>query len=114
MLMQVTNLTSSQLNYLDSYLGYVGVPGVSTAVGGSRVSPVPYPFDWYVFPANGTTGYNPTFSAHERDMRHKQNMWSGWEAGEQWNALVQAGTVSITWSAESTSRDTEDLLIHNI
>jgi hypothetical protein len=114
MLMQVTNLTAAQLNYLDSYLGYVGVPGVTTAIGGNKVSPVPYPFDWYTFPANGTTGYNPTFSVHERDMQHKANMWTGHSAGEQWNALVQAGTVSITFSAEATSRDTEDLLIHAI
>lgn len=102
MLMQVTNLKAVQLNYLDYYFGYPGVPPVTNAVGGNRVNPVPFPFDWYIFPANGVTGYNPTFSVHPSDWGMSHPNFGPLRNGEMWNQLVQAGTVSIAFSAETT------------
>jgi hypothetical protein len=111
--MQVTNLLAVQLNYLDYYLGYPGVPGVTAAVGGNRVNPVPYPFDWYVFPANGTTGYNPTFPSHLGDLIwQKTPTFSPHKPYEAWNQLIQAGTVSVTVTTETGTREFFDYYDH--
>lgn len=103
MLMQVTNLLSTQLNYLDYYYGYPGSPPVTNAIGGNLVNPVPYPFDWYQpFPANGVTGYNPTFAVHPEDWGFVHPNFGPQKVSTLWNILVQAGTVSIAFSAETT------------
>lgn len=113
MLVEVTNLTASTLNYFDYYLGYPGVPAVTSAVGGNRVNQLPYPFDWVTLAPNGSSGYQSTMPMNERDWRRKAVPSEPMEPGEMWNQLVQAGTVSLTLSAEtSTNRDSENLFIH--
>ncbi len=114
MIVTVTNLTTNILNAFDTYLGYPGVPGIPSAVGGSRKYPVPFPFDWLVFQVNPTSGYQYSFSMHERDFAHKRVPWLPHEPGEEWNTLIQAGTVSFSTASEATAQDAEDIFIHSV
>jgi hypothetical protein len=123
MQMTVTNLTSNQLNYPDYYIGYPGVPPVTSAVGGNLVNPVPYPFDWFLFTANGIgtpngtpgTTYEVTLPVHEQDLGWRHPNFSPQKVEQLWNILIQAGTVSVSFAAETAHAnfgDMGDALIH--
>lgn len=89
----VTNLQASAMNALAEDEGGSG------AVGGARVDPLPYPFSHVELEASGGADA-ATLSVHPRDWRYKGNMagHGTLEAGEEWNMLVQAGKVSLSFS----------------
>jgi hypothetical protein len=109
----VTNLTdppSRTINDLDVLTGGSG-PSALYAVGGARKDPLPYPFAHIGALAVGG-GAAKQLPSHERDMRYKMCPSEPLEAGEEWNQLVQKGTVTFAVANEvSTSRDVGDLFI---
>lgn len=109
MLMICTNVTTRTINNPDFYLGYPGVPGVTSAVGGNVTDPLPYPFS-HVGPvgaglAAGATVGNPTgaLPVHPRDWRYKGVPWLPQEPGEKWNQLVKSGIVTLAMATEVTT-----------
>jgi hypothetical protein len=124
MLMTVTNLTSNQLNYPDYYIGYPGVPPVTNAIGGNLVNPVPFPFDWVQpFTANGVgvpdgvpgTTYQVQLPVHYPDLGYTDPLFGPLKVATLWDQLIQAGTVSVAFAAEtSAEREFGDLFVHNI
>lgn len=94
----VTNLQATAMNELDTLTGGSGTSAL-VATGGSRVDPLPHPFSHVVLEASGGDDA-ATLAVHPRDWRHKG--FAGHnplEAGEEWNMLVNAGKVSLSFSA---------------
>lgn len=89
----VTNLQDTAMNALDV------IEGGSGATGGARKDPLPYPFSHIELEASGGDDA-ATLSVHPRDWRHVGNMagHGTLEAGEEWNMLVQAGKVSLSFA----------------
>lgn len=107
MLCTITNLSASlTLNALDTYTAGSGPSGL-IATGGARKLPLPYPFDWVVLAPSGTK----QTALHPRDWRYKNVPSQSQDAGELWQYLVQNGTVSMTFAAETGRRDAEELFI---
>ena len=105
MIVTVTNTSSSlTLNALDTLTGGSGPSGLN-AVGGARKYPLPYPFDWTTIAPSGTSAY----AMHPRDWRYKRSVAESQSAGEQWQQLVQAGTVTMSFASETGRRDAEEL-----
>jgi hypothetical protein len=101
----VTNLQATAMNELDSLTGGVGVSAL-LAVGGARKDPLPHPFSHVELEATGGADAS-TLSVHQRDWRHKGFAGhNAMEAGEEWNMLVQAGKVSLSFA--SSDGDVED------
>jgi hypothetical protein len=49
---------------------------------------------------------------HPRDWRHRDVfVGSPFEAGEEWQQLVQAGTVTMAFAAQTARRDAEELFV---
>ena len=112
MIATVVNLTDGILNGLDQ------IDSLSTdltgsaqllAIGGSRTSPLPYPFGHIVLQANGAAADADTsiLPMNPRDWHYKPVYGMPHEPGEQWAALVQAGTVSITLATQTDVVDPE-------
>jgi hypothetical protein len=80
-----------------------GPGGVNT---GHLQDPLPHPFKHVGPLANAGT---VELSVHERDFRNKPVAHAPLDPGEEWNYLVQAGIVSLTFAQETTVRDTEEL-----
>lgn len=114
MLLTVTNLSASlTLNDFDVYQGYVSasMPTVN-ATGGARKYPLPYPFGHVVLAPSA----NKQLPVHAMDMLKggPVPMWATFNPGTEWNQLVQAGVVSMTYGAEATATDVNDLVIHTV
>lgn len=108
MIATVTNLSASvSLGSLDSYTAGTQAttgPATLTATGGSRVRPLPYPFDQIELAASGSKA----LGMNQRDFRFKHVLGTSMEPGEEWSQLVQAGTLSITFAAQTGVVDPED------
>jgi hypothetical protein len=100
MLMTVTNATTRTINKPDFYLGYPGVPGVTSAVGGNVTDALPHPFG-HIGPL--ASGANLQLPVHPRDWRYKAVPWLPQEPGEQWNQLVKSGIVTLAFATEVTT-----------
>lgn len=112
MKMTITNTTLSSGSH---GLGFAintpdtGLAGVSAdAVGGNKIYPLPYPFS-HVGPI--AIGATATQVVHVEDMRHKSVPWLPLEPSREWQMLVQAGIVSVSFSELSTGKNVEDTLI---
>jgi hypothetical protein len=111
MLATVTNTSGRTINKLDSYLGYAGGLGVSSAVGGNRTDPLPYPFGHIGELAAAGTKQLPM---HPRDFRYKAVPSMPREAGEDWQVMIQAGVVTLAFAAETGRRDSEELFVNAV
>lgn len=116
MLTTVTNVTntvglpSRTINGLDTYttLGQ-GIVAITSATGGARKDGLPYPFAHVGAIAAAGTKQLPM---HPRDWRHRDvAIGSPFEAGEEWQQLVNAGTVTLTFATQTGRRDSEELFI---
>lgn len=94
----VTNQQSTTMNDFDKRTGGSGIAALE-ATGGARKDPLPYPFNDVVLGPNGSSTDDSTRPVHPRDWRHKAVPWLTHEPGEQWNVLVQAGKVTLSFSA---------------
>lgn len=75
-----------------------------------RTDPLPYPFA-HVGPILDTAAA-PVLPMHPRDWRYSRSqMMRGTPVSEQWNLLVQAGTVTFGIAAQADLRDTEELFV---
>ncbi len=115
MLITVTNvsntvgLPSRTINALDTYTTLGSGVSVLTATGGQRKDILPYPFAHIGSLAAAATKQLPM---HPRDWRHRDVfVGSPQDAGEEWQALVNAGTVSLTVAAQTGRRDSEELFL---
>ncbi len=113
MLVTVTNTTntvglpSRAINGLDQYTTLGSTLTAIIAVGGQRKDALPYPFAHIGSLAAAATRQLPM---HPRDWRHRDVIvGSPMEAGEEWQQLIQAGTVSLAFAAQTGRRDAEEL-----
>lgn len=100
MLVTVTNTSGITLNTLA-----LAEDGVST--GGSRANPLPYPFAQATDLADTLTSVLPMHTADWREGRTQ--MGRGLPVRDQWNQLVQAGTVTFAAAAQADAQDVEDV-----
>lgn len=102
--MTVTNNSSVTLNRPDT-----GGLGVSPdAVGGNVRDALPYPFS-----LNGTLAPSASKSlpVNARDFTTRSQMQQPALPVEEWNLLVQAGTVTVAVAADPNSVDVDDTVI---
>lgn len=113
MLTTITNLTSGPINGLDSFTTDIGQggPATLTARGGARSKPLPYPFGHIGELAASGTKQLPM---HPRDWRFKAVPYEPFEAGQEWQDLVQRGVVSMAFAAETARRDQEELFTYAV
>lgn len=110
-LMTVTNQKSYSLNNLDVYQGDPTSPTVN-ATGGARKYPLPFPFDWVVLGPNGGGADARQLPVNPRDFRKAScHEHVPLQHGEEWNQLVQDGTVTVAFAAQTDIRDVEHVLI---
>lgn len=95
------------MNDLDSYTAGSSGPSALTATGGARKAPLPYPFG-HIGALTNSSSKQLAMKAQDFRAAHKGDTLS---VTEQWNALVQAGKVTFTVAAESTTRDVEEKYI---
>jgi hypothetical protein len=111
MLVTVENQLSRAINSpdtVDTRLSGLGVAGL-LAEGGSVTDPLPYPFDKVgELAANGASGDSIQRAMHIGDFRRVHVMWTALDPNDQWNQLVQAGTVTLAFAAESGRVDSEE------
>jgi hypothetical protein len=115
MLTTVTNTTntvglpSRTINAPDQYTTLGSTITAILATGGTRKDALPYPFAHIGSLAAAATKQLPM---HPRDWRHRDvAVGSPQEAGEEWNQLIQAGTVSLAFAAQTGRRDAEELFL---
>lgn len=104
-LLEVTNESARVLNRLEE-----GGNGVSPdAVGGNVLDPLPFPFN-----ANGSlaVGASRELPVHGRDFNVRQQMQQPMLPADEWNQMVQAGLVSLSFTYDARSLDPEDMLAH--
>lgn len=101
MLVTVTNTSGATINTLA-----VAEDGVAT--GGHRDNALPYPFAQATDLANAGSIVLPM---HEADFRGTTQMRRGQPARDQWNQLVQAGTVTFAVAAQSDEQDVEEVFL---
>lgn len=108
MLVTVTNASGAAINGLDSFTtdSGQGGPAVLTATGGARKRPLPYPFGHIGSLAASGTKQLPM---HPRDWRHKPVPYESFDAGEQWQQLVQRGIVTLAYASQTRVSDAEEL-----
>lgn len=102
-LLEVRNDSGRILNRLE-----VGGNGVSPdAVGGNVLDPLPYPFN-----ANGPLAASAyrELGVHARDFSVRPQAQQPMMPADEWNQMVQAGLVSLSFTADARSFDPEDLL----
>lgn len=110
-LMTVTNQKAYSLNALDVYQGDLTSPTVN-ATGGGRKHPLPYPFEHIVLGPNGGGSDAKQLPVCPRDFRKApQHEHVTLQHGEEWNQLVQDGTVTVALAAQIDIRDVEHVLI---
>jgi hypothetical protein len=101
MLVTVTNTSGGTINNL-----ITGGSGVSSdAVGGSKNTPLPYPFGHIGSLANGA---NKQLPMHPADWRYKSVPWLPMEPATEWNQLVQAGKVTMAFADQASVKDQEE------
>jgi hypothetical protein len=107
MLIQVTNLKSYAINAPDVYAG---------AVGGNVVNGLPHPFGWIgPMAKNGDSGYQKTLAMLPSDLGKREAVnGSAQTAGEKWQQLVQAGVVSLTYTAQTDTTSVEEKFVHAV
>ena len=106
MLCTVTNLTLNILNDFDTITSPVGFSGPSSllAVGGSRKRPLPYPFSHVVLAASGAK----ELAMNQMDWNHR-SVYGMANPSVEWNQLIQAGTVSMGFAAQTDIQSGQDL-----
>lgn len=110
MLMSVQNNSSTlTLNAIETVIAGSGPSGLVLS-GGNRTNPLPYPFNLVTIAPSATK----ILPAHHRDMEYRKPSFDPQQSSEQWNQMIQAGTVTVTYAAESTNRDTDDIMIDAI
>ena len=118
MIVTVTNLTSRILNRLA--VGYNfpiagSTAGVYSVSDGAKDDALPYPFT-----SNGTIGIygggsnTKALPVHPRDWHYKCSPALPTTSGEDWNALVQRGVLTVAIGAEATNRDVEERFVHEV
>ena len=112
MLVTVTNLLARAINAADTVdttlSGTMGVAGL-IATGGAKTDPLPYPFDQVdSLAATGDPGDDVERAMHVGDFRRVHVYWRALDPNDEWNQLVQAGTVSLAFAAESGRVDSEE------
>lgn len=112
MLVTVTNLSDVTLNVLDeissSSTDLTG-PASLLATGGNRVRPLPYPFDKIELDESGGAVDAMELPMNTGDWRYKMSVASPMEAVHEWNQLIQAGTVSMAFAAQTECVNPENL-----
>lgn len=103
MIVTITNTSGVTLNDLDS-ISHGSGPSALLATGGQRKYPLPYPFGHIGALANSGT---KVLAMKPRDFA-KRNAAETFDAGEEWNILVQSGKVTFAIAAESPNRDVEE------
>jgi len=110
MLVTVQNQLSRAINSpdtVDTRLTGLGVAGL-LATGGSLTDPLPYPFD-QVGALEASGGADSVQRAmHIGDFRRVHVYWRALDPNDEWNQLVQAGTVTLAFAAESGRVDSEE------
>lgn len=110
MLTTVTNTSGVTINDLDAFttdLGQGG-PAVLTAKGGARKLGLPYPFGHIgALAASGTK----QLPMHPSDWRFKSVPYESFEAGQDWQTLVQRGIVTLAFGSQTGRRDQEELFV---
>lgn len=112
MLVTITNTSGAAINGLDTFTsGGVG-PAAIVATGGQRRKPLPFPFGHVGELAAAAAVQLPM---HPRDFRFKSVMNAdGFDAGEEWQQLIQNGTVTFAQAAETGRRDAEELFMNAV
>ena len=113
MLVTVTNLTANPINGPDQFTTDIGQggPATLTAVGGARKNPLPHPFGHIgALEASGTK----QLPMHPSDWRFKSVPYEPFEAGQDWQTLVQRGIVSLTIASQTGRRNQEELFLTNV
>ncbi len=108
-LVTVENQLSEAINVPDELTGGVGVAAL-LAVGGTKSNPLPFPFQHVELAANGSSGDALQLPINPGDMRHKVVPWLTHEPREEWNMLVQAGTVTMVFANQADAVDAEELM----
>lgn len=125
MLATVTNTTntldlpSRTINQYDTYTTLGVGPSVTVATGGAKKDGLPHPFGWVgvsQYQASGTNtglvaGGTKQLPMHPRDWRFKRVPWLPMEAGEEWQQMIQKGTVSLSFASETGRTDSEELFL---
>ena len=114
MVVTVTNLSSTlALNELETLTaGTIATTGTATllAVGGNRVRPLPYPFGHVTIAASGTS----VLAMHQSDWTYQPIYGLPQRPIDQWNVLIQNGTLTMGFAAQAGVRDPMDLAINTI
>ena len=110
MVVTLTNVSALSINYADTYTSGSGPSGI-VAVGGNRVTPLPYPFGHVGTVLSMGTSVMPV---HVADFRYKPVPWLPTEPASDWQFLVQAGIVTLGVAVEVAYTDVEDLFTHEI
>ncbi len=108
MLVTVENQQATDMNALATETHGTGT-AQTVATGGARVDPLPYPFDWVVLQENGHADDAKQLPMHQEDWHHKQVPWLPQTPREEWNTLVQASKVTLTFASQTGVRDSEEL-----
>lgn len=112
MLTTVTNTSGGDINDLQTRTGAIPGPASLLAVGGQRNNPLPYPFGHIGTLADTASEQLPM---HPRDWRYEaMQCKDGFEPSLQWQQLVQAGTVTLAYAAETNRTDEEELFVNAV
>lgn len=116
MLVTVTNLTANTLNALASTTFTISgsTASLNAVSDGARDRPLPFPFGHVVLGPNGGGSDAKQLGVRPRDFRNNLVLWRPHTPGEEWNVLVQNGTVSFVTAAETGRRDQEELFINAV
>lgn len=112
MIATVTNLTTHQINYLDTYtLGY-GLAGGSPR-GGARKYPLPHPFGHLVLNANGLAGDHADMPFYAQDLEYRPYTGAV-SPRDELNKLIQNGTISLSFAASTPRRSVDEVFYNGI
>jgi len=113
MLVTLTNSSGRDLN-----VPAVGEDGLSLPGGNHpneathRTDPLPYPFGHIgIF---GSADPPVVLPMHPRDWHYSRSQMQSMPVSEQWQQLIQAGTVTLATGAQADSQDQEELYIHEV
>lgn len=113
MKMTVTNITNTSGSIY--YPGFtintptVGGSGLSSdAVGGTISYPLPYPFNTAGPLAAGAAVVQ---TLHTEDLQNKSVPWLPLTPSTEWQMLVQAGIVTVSFSEGSIGKNVDDLAV---
>ena len=114
MVVTVTNVSGGNLNNLDT-ISFGSGPSALNAVGGQKKNALPYPFN------RENVGTLANSASAVLPMR-PDDWWFKPVPGvpstpmQEWNMLVQAGKVTMSFATESTAslRDVEEIFFHTV